>query len=82
MEMLTIEKMTEEELKELYKSLRDKTGFCIKAAQELKKIGVHRSPGTIRTHWFGSGRLTGGMPDNKKIRRVLQRELERSPKKL
>lgn len=69
--------MEEQELKNLYKTLSNKTAAVLKIAE---KTG--RSPHTVARHWFSDGALSGGMPKDRKTRKIIEKVLSKAPKKV
>ena len=65
-----------EEIKALWHQLKNKTDFVFDVAPKVDK-----APGTIYTHWFGNGRLSPGLPDDKGVLNTLKKELLKAPKK-
>ena len=74
--MITATKMTEKELKALYKTLENKTAAVLKIAKRTK-----RSPHTVARHWFSNAPLSGGMPTDTKTLKIIEEELLKAPKK-
>lgn len=67
--------MKMEQMKEAYSRLAKKTPFLVKVGKQVGK-----SPHTVRM-WFSDHVLTSPMPQDKKILRVIERELTKAPKK-
>ena len=67
--------MNQEERKQLYKSLDNKTKFLIELGQK-----VERSHHTVRG-WFSENVMSTEMPKDRKLLKLIDRELKKAPKK-